>query len=238
MMSAAPPALLVPPVRLGRLLRDARQAQGHSLVELSRLSGFAIDEGWLAEVEAGGVVLDERLVGWLTSLYGVPAETLVPERARLVLDLEEGRVCAGGRCVDIVPSAPDHILANYVSLVTMLRGLEPGAAIRFRAPDLAVLAEALSLDEADVLRRLTILARSRRTGVAASLLRRRVVFPVAGVVVGLTVAGALLLVRSPDADRGGVPVSTPDPASVDGPEVSVEIGDAVVIERGGEQRVR
>jgi hypothetical protein len=43
---APPPALLVPPVRLGRLLRDAREAHGESIPELVRRSGLAYDDQW------------------------------------------------------------------------------------------------------------------------------------------------------------------------------------------------
>jgi hypothetical protein len=120
----------------------------------------------------------------------------------------------------------------------MLRGLEPGSPIQFRAPDLAVLAEALHLDEAEIVRRLEALVSSPRSKVAAALLRRRLIVPVAGVMVGLTVAGALLLVRSPEPSRDGAPAPASTGVSVDAGVVPVEIGDAVVIELGGEQRVR
>ena len=49
----ADPALLVPPVRLGRLLSQAREAPGRTPSDLARGCGLAYDESWFAQLEAG-----------------------------------------------------------------------------------------------------------------------------------------------------------------------------------------
>ena len=89
-MTTASPALLVPPVRLGRLLGEIRQAHGESLADLVRRCGLAFDEAFFAELEAGRAELDEPLVRWVTELYGVATSDLLPARSELIIDLTEG----------------------------------------------------------------------------------------------------------------------------------------------------
>ena len=68
--------MLVPPVRLGRLLSQAREAQGRTPSDLARGCGLAYDESWFAELEAGRVLLDDPLVKWV-SVALVAASVLV-----------------------------------------------------------------------------------------------------------------------------------------------------------------
>src|SRR5690606_19109996 len=75
-------------------------------------------------------------------------------------------------------------------------------------------------------------------------LRRRVIVPVAGILVSLTAVGGLLLVRSSDTDAAGEDVPAYDSGSTStarprpGVDVPVELGDAVVADRSGIVRTR
>ena len=228
------PALLVPPVRLGRLLRDARLAQDESLPALVRRSGLAFDEDWFAEVELGRVELDEPLVRWLTDLYGVQSGALVPARTDLVIDLSEGWVAAGTMRRDVRSVQTDHILTDYLTLVYLLRGLPPGSPLALRDLDMTVLGDALRRKPGEVRTHLTRMLEADPTPISdrSSVLRRRLVVPVAGILVGFTAVGGLLLVRA-----GGASAED-SPASVGTGVPAVEIGTAVVLEPGGVQHTR
>jgi transcriptional regulator with XRE-family HTH domain len=232
-VTTPPAATLVPPVRLGRLLGEARAAHGETYADLARRCGLAFDENFFAQVEAGRAQLDEPLVRWIAELYGVTTSELVPARSELIIDLTEGHLSVGERRVSISGRNPDQILTNYLALVYALRGLPVGTSIPLRQVDLGVLGQALDLSTRDVGRSLGQMMTAEHTAVRdhARTLRRRLVVPVAGILVGVTAAGALLLVRGDDTGGYG---STPPPA---GPVVSVSasvpvaIGDAVVLER-------
>jgi hypothetical protein len=242
---APAPALLVPPVRLGRILHDARQAHGETLPELVRRSGLAYDESWFADLEAGRVLLDEALVRWAGALYGVSSSEIVPARSQLVIDLDEGMISAGGRATALASTGEagsvDAVLANYLALVYLLRDLPPGTPIPLREVDLTVLSQALQRDRRDLRTSLGRLISADGAALArrSESLRRRLIVPVAGILVGLTAVGGLLLVRT----NGSEAHADEGPATEEGPavtarDVPVEIGDAVVIERGEAQTTR
>ena len=250
-VTAPSPALLVPPVRLGRLLRDAREAQGESIPALVRRSGLAYDEEWFARLEAGTVALDDSLVRWAGSLYGIGAGEIVPARSRLVIDLDEGMIAVGSQRVGLTAAqatstGAEQLLANYLALVYLLRDLPPGTPIPMREVDVAVLAQALQRDDRYVRAALHRLISADSAGLArrSRTMRRRVIVPVAGILVGLTAVGGLLLVRSTgtEARADDLPATQGGPTSTAKPvptgSVPVEIGDAAVLQHGGAQTTR
>ncbi len=232
-MSSSTPALLVPPVRLGRLLGEARQSSGESLEDLVRRCGLVYEEEFFGAVEEGRVELDESLVRWLTDLYGVQAGVLVPTRSRLIIDLDEGHVAVGESRFDINAADPDAILTNYLALVYSLRGLPVGTPIPLRHADLTVLGDALTIAQRDVSLALGRMMSLNTEAVRehARALHRRLVVPVAGILVGLTALGGLLLVRSDNAGAAGGPPAAPAPTLGATAQVPVQVGDAVVIQR-------
>ena len=227
------PATLVPPVRLARLLGEARVASGESLDDLVRRSGLAFEEEFFADVESGRASLDEPLVRWLAELYGVQAGAIVPARSQLIIDLNEGHVAVGDTNVDLEDRDPAHILTNYLALVYSLRGLPVGTPIPLRQVDLSALSEALRLAPREVSSALGHMMISRTDHVRdhARSLRRRLVVPVAGILVGLTAVGGLLLVRSEGAGSAH-PVAPSSASTVTAAaEIPVQIGEAVVLRR-------
>ena len=197
---------LVPPRRLGTLLRQARVASGLELAELAAGSELSLVE--LDDIEHGRGDLDAVSLTELTRLYGVDDSGLVPERTQLVIDLDEGRIAVSHADVDVA-AGPDAILARYLALVYRLRGLPVGTPLHLRDVDLDVLSSALFVEAAEVERRLRRLmfdesevARDQRR------IRHQLVLPLAGVVIAATSIGILVLVTYEDIPRPPDAVAT------------------------------
>jgi hypothetical protein len=204
---------LVPPRRLGALLRDERVARGRTVDELAPASPFSGTE--LAAIEAGDRDLTDAELSAVLQAYGVGADELVPERAKLVIDLDEQVLSAGGAARALAGEAPtaDEVLASYLSLVYTLRHATPGTRIVLRDADIDVLARALDLAQTAVSERLHVLMAEPGGEVQrrSRLLRGRVLVPLAGVVVAATAIGALVLVQGDDPQT----IST-EPAASEG----------------------
>ncbi len=202
---------LVPPQRLGRLLAEARLARRSSLAALSLAGGGVFSPEELAAVEAGRFELSDADVARLAATYGVEAHALLPQRTRLVIDLHEGHVTAGGVRVPALRTggratgrdaadrrlgrAVDDVLTRYLGLVYGLRGLSPGVPLALRHDDLEVLAEALGRTVSDVERRLAGLMADPGDRVTRRIrhLLVRLVVPEAGILVATVAAAALVL---------------------------------------------
>jgi transcriptional regulator with XRE-family HTH domain len=204
---------LVPPRRLGTLLRDERAARGRTVDELAAASSFSASD--LTAIEAGDRHLTDAELSVVLDAYGVRADQLVPERAKLVIDLDEQVLSAGGAAQTLAGEAPtaDEVLASYLSLVYTLRHATPGTRIVLRDADIAVLARALDLAQHAVSEKLHTLMAEPRGEVQrrSRLLRGRVLVPLAGVVVAATAIGALVLVQGDDPQT----IST-EPAAAEG----------------------
>ena len=191
-------ATLVPPRRLGALLRQSRVAAGQSLESLARPDLTVVD---LDDIEHGRRLVDDELLQRLVGLYGVEDANLLPERSQLVIDLDEGRIAIDESDLETGElSGADAVLARYLALVYHLRELPLGSAIALRDLDLDVLSSALELGTDEVTRRLQglmededAIARDQRR------IRRRMLLPLVGVVIAAVSGGALLLVAESDA---------------------------------------
>jgi transcriptional regulator with XRE-family HTH domain len=224
-ITAPTPAVLVPPVRLGRLLAETREAAGESLEELAHRSAMLADAAFLDAIESGRAELDEPTVRWVTALYGVRSEQLVPQRARLIIDLTEGTVGAGELQLRFEEPTQHQVLVNYLALVYAMRNVSVGTPIPMRKEDVHILGEALQqrsrVLEAD-LRQLMLGAVPHVEGRSRTF-RRRLVVPLAGVFVAATAMGGLLLLPGHgDHDRASVVQTAPAPT---------EIGEAVSLSR-------
>ncbi len=212
-------ALLVPPSRLGRVLRDQRQHRDLSIAELSDVSELSTE--LLEDAEQGRARLDEKLLDELASAYQIDVAELAPQRAELVIDLDEGWISSTGRRVKIdrADEADEaDVLTRYLALVYTLREVPMGSQIPLRDLDVGVLAHALEAQRNEIERELTGLmnASPGQLEAVGSSLRKRIVVPLAGILVGVTAMGGLVLVKAESS------VSVGD-------EVPVDIGDAVMI---------
>jgi len=193
----APTTTLVPPRRLGTLLRQARVTAGWELSDLTAESGLSVVE--LDDIEHGRRELDETTLTALISTYGIDGAGLVPARSQLVIDLDEGRIAVNHSDVDVDGSfGPDAVLTRYLALVYRLRDLPLGTSLHLRDVDLDVLSTSLSLASNDIESRLHRLMGST-TDVALDQrrIRRQLLLPLVGVVIAATGVGTLLLVTEP-----------------------------------------
>lgn len=233
--SAHPPLALVPPRRLGLLLSDLRTDRQTSIADLASRSFFTPAD--LQAIEAGDRDLTDDELREVLDVYAVDPAQLVPERARLVIDLDEHVVAVGDEQRSLAGRAPtaDQVLASYLSLVYALRRAAPGTEIVLRDADLDVLARALDLAKPTVTSHLHRLMAEPTPEVQrrSRLLRGRVLVPLAGVVVAATAIGALVMVQS---DEGQSVVTEPAAASLepafvmtnaDGSTTPVYIGDGI-----------
>ena len=237
--------ILVPPRRLGALLRQARLDAGRELADLAADCDLTVVD--LDDLEHGRLTVDDVLLARLIELYGVEDATLVPERSELVIDLDEGRIAVHGTDdpdtrVPGEAVAPDLVLARYLALVYRLRDIPLGTAVPLRDVDLAVLAAALELPSDDVQARLRRLMGNDQTVERDHRrIRRRLLLPLVGVVIAVTGVGTLLLVAAGDragqapatttaVDTGAAREAGPSTPAVTVPAVSPSIGDAAVVE--------
>ncbi len=234
---------LVPPVRLGKMLREQREANGWSLAGVALEHGVDIAD--LVTIENGLQVVDFETLEFVSRVYGVDKTTLVPARTELIIDLDEGTIHTAERSLQVGAGRPaEELLTRYLALVHTLRGIPVGAAMTLRDVDVDVLASALQLSEDSVARQLHSLMRNADGQVerTARTLRKSVVVPLAGVLVGLTTLGGLILVRSSNDLDAAIPRGGPAlEIAIDAPETlerssvpfgGVEIGTAVTLERG------
>ena len=208
-----PTTTLVPPRRLGTLLRQARVSAGQELTDLTTRSGLTLVE--LDDIEHGRRELDEKTLIALVAAYGVEDAGIVPSRSQLVIDLDEGRLAVNRSEIDVDSSSgPDAILTRYLALVYRLRDLPLGTALPLRDVDVEVLSSALSLAGGDVEYRLHRLM-DHRSDVETDQrrIRRQLLLPLVGVVIAATGIGTLVLVADRDTptipDAGGARIDTP-----------------------------
>lgn len=216
-------ATTVPLRRLGALLRVARGEVG--LDEVARRSAGRYEVAELVEIESGEVSLTDDQVRELLAIYRADPGELASSRSTLVVDLDEGTVAAGPWATSFQPDADttDDVLARYLALVYEMRGIEPGTPVPLRTLDISVLSDALELPTFDVEARLHILmdADDGRVEQLRALLRRRVLVPAIGLVVGVTGLGVLLLVPGARTD--------PAPGAELGRAASVMASDTMVV---------
>jgi len=233
---------LVPPRRLGSLLRQARLAAGSDIDEFAARGEFGVID--LDDIENGRRAVDDVTLSNLLSLYGIEDAGLLPTRSRLVIDLDASRIAIDQVDVTVDESASaDMVLARYLALVYRLRDLPLGTPLSLRDVDLDVLSSALAIDSTEVESRLerlmldkSAVSRDQRR------LRRRLLVPLAGVIVAATAVGVLVLVSqsndpapvvndtpstlvSTDLGSGGAVVENPA-----APSVSTDLGSGAAVE--------
>jgi len=213
---------LVPPRRLGTLLRQARVAAGLDLEQLAAQTLLTVVD--LDDLERGRRMVDDQLLKELVRLYGVADAGLMPTRSRLVIDLEENRIAVDDAeaMVEGV-TGPDAVLARYLALVYRLRDLPLGTPLALRDIDLDVLSVSLKIDSEEVASRLKrLMVQKDEVARDQKRIRRRLLLPLVGVVIAASSAGVLVLVAEVE------PAPGPTPAPTLGVETDLGNGAAVV----------
>lgn len=190
---------LIPPGRLGVLLQQRRRARELSIDEVAAQGWLLASE--LDNLEHGRMIVDDAIATELARLYRIDVGGITPQRSRLIIDLEEQRLLVGDRTETLPSDATPHlVLGRYLAMVQLLRAWKPNQPFPLRADDLAVLGDSLGLAPATVEDQLRQLLESGQVDEGVRRLRRRLVVPAAGLLVGTTVAGALVLIRSGSSD--------------------------------------
>lgn len=187
---------LVPHRRLGTLLAERRELYGCSLEDMARRSMGRFTDAELRSIESGQVTLDDAAVEALSLVYEFNSAPVSQQRSKLIIADDEQLP---------VPLAPEDfdealvlsVLRRYVALLYLLRNKSVGDTLPLRGDDTEVLATVFQLDEAEIV---DILERimehdSEIVGEQADRMRRRLVVPAAGLLVGPTPAGMLVLVK-------------------------------------------
>ena len=189
---------LVPPGRLGALLSAARRESGVDIAALSARSGGVFTPSVLESVERGRHVLDDDAVAQLTGLYGIDDSQVIPERSRLILDLGSGNMSIGdtGFATGTGSGEVDEVLQRYLSLLYLMRNMQPGTELTLRDRDLEVLSETLeqSLKVLEMRLGELMLGRSGQVEKKKGLLGSKLLLPAAGLLVALTAVGSLVIV--------------------------------------------
>ncbi|MFT5201067.1 MAG: transcriptional regulator with XRE-family HTH domain [Candidatus Aldehydirespiratoraceae bacterium] len=235
----SPTTSLVPPRRLGTLLREARVASGLELSALTVASGLTVVD--LEDIEYGRRDLDEQTMEALVRAYCIEDAGLVPERSLLIIDLDEGRIAVNHSGLDVDPaSGPDAVLARYLALVYRLRDMPLGAQLHLRDVDVSVLSTALELGNNDIESRLhRLMAEESTIEQDQKRIRRQLLLPLVGVLIAATGVGTLVLIAQPDtvpppaADVAAVDLGAPriaTPAIEEAPTIITDIGNGGAIE--------
>jgi hypothetical protein len=198
-------APLVPPHRLGVLLQQRRTELGRSIEDVAATPGSTFSVPQLRQIEAGGAQLSDSRVNQLLEVYRAEGQPVVPARFGLEIDLTEGRLSAGRNRVSLPATVDagslDETLGRYLTLLYLLRGAEPGTRIDLRDRDLGVLSTSLEEAVTDIERRLVALMVDRGVDPWFTRLRHKLAVPAAGIFVGLTAVGGLVLVQFPSGER-------------------------------------
>lgn len=187
---------LVPHRRLGSLLAERRNLYGYSVADMSRASAGRFSETELDAIERGLVPLDDVTIEALSLLYEFNSAPPTQQRSRLVISDEED-VPADIVGTTFTDEQAVLLLRRFVALLYLLRGKAVGEVLPLRGDDTQVISAALERDEASVILAINrIMAEDAvAVGELADRMRHRLVVPAAGLVVGPTPAGMLLLVK-------------------------------------------
>ena len=175
------------------------------------------------------------MAGRLADAYGCDVASLLPNRDVAPVILEPGylRVGAASKTLRSDDPHPDEVLKGYLGLLYDMRSMKPGTRIPLRDPDLDALAEALGGTSDAIETRLIELmhvTRDEAATMTASLLRRRLVVPAAGIIFGAgLLTGAVKLTDEHGSKAQTTPTSIGAPASV--AKSDVTLGTAATVGR-------
>ncbi len=203
----------VPTQRFGALLNTHRSEQGADLDELSRRSNGEFTPEFLSIVEKGRVPLADQTMQRLALLYGVQEQTMDQRTSELVLDLPGGQLSVGGDVIELssteggktYETQVDYILERYLSLLYILRQVDPGSQLPLREPDLLVLSGSLTAEIEMIERRLTELMLSPSVSNRTKSILKRYLVPSAGLLVAAMSLGSLVIVSGLGSDTIGNP---------------------------------
>jgi hypothetical protein len=187
---------LVPRRRLGTLLAERRELYGYTVADMARRSMGQFSESRLEAIELGQGDLDDVAIEALSLVYEFNSRPPSKQRSHLIIaDDEYIPVSISADAFD--STLVSAVLQRYVALLYLLRNQTVGEGLPLRGDDTSMLASAFRCDEEVILSELDrIIAEDMALiGEYADRMRRRLVVPAAGLLVGPTPAGMLVLVK-------------------------------------------
>lgn len=187
---------LVPHRRLGAILAQRREMHGYDLSDMARRSMGQFTAADLEAIEAGALILDDARIEALSLIYEFNSMPPSAQRSRLIIADDE----------DLPTSlSPDDftdelvlaVMQRYVALLYLMRSKPVGEILQVRGDDAAMLGHAFNRTETDILAVLERIMEHDTEIVEthAERMRRRLVVPAAGLLVGPTPRGMLVLVK-------------------------------------------
>ena len=187
---------LVPQRRLGSLLSQRRDEYGYGLGDMARRSMGRFSEADLEAIEDGSVSLDDADIEALSLLYEFNSTPPRAQRSKLILaDDEDLPLPFGPESFD--DALIHSVMVRYVALLYLLRNEPVGEKLALRSDDIEMLADAFDRSYALIVEEIEqiMFVDVALLGEQAELMRRRLVVPAAGLLVGPTPAGMLVLVK-------------------------------------------
>jgi transcriptional regulator with XRE-family HTH domain len=240
---------LIPPRRLGSLLSASRAAKGLTLADMALQSNGEFSLSALASIERGTTPVFGPDLERVVELYGLEADSFIPTRSKLVVDMDEGRMWVSEtrhRAKVGRQATRSEVLARYLSMVYCMRGIDPGTRVTLRVEDLDVLGASLGTGVGRIVSDLEALMDDPGGQVTwrSRLLKKSVLVPAAGLLVAFCGAGALVLTSGGDAGAAERQPAAPAATSATGEDVGfhaagdvagdVRLGPAVVQERNAD----
>lgn len=187
---------LVPHRRLGVMLAQRRELHGYELSDMARRSMGQFTVAELEAIEAGSVVLDDAKIEALSLIYEFNSMPPSAQRSRLIIADDEDlptTLSADDFTEDLILS----VLQRYVALLYLMRSKPVGEVLQVRADDAAMLGHAFNRTATDIVAMLERVMEEDTEIVEmhTERMRRRLVVPAAGLLVGPTPLGMLVLVK-------------------------------------------
>ncbi len=212
-------AELIPAHRFGSLLAETRTKNGLDLADVASQTDGRFSVEHLADLERGNDLLSESDVALLASFYGLRTDHVLPQRAKLCLDLDARIMRVGTEIVQLGETAEHDILQRYLSIVYMLRGIQAGAEVPLRNDDLAILSASLH-ERIELIEEQLLAMMVGGDPALVGLVERlgaKLWVPGAGILVGAVGLGALVFATGAEAkvaDNTSIDAGVTAPATV------------------------
>jgi transcriptional regulator with XRE-family HTH domain len=195
-MTAATAMGLVPHRRLGAMLAQRREMHGYELSDMARRSMGQFSVADLEAIEAGSMILDDAKIEALSLIYEFNSMPPSAHRSRLIIADDEDLPTSLSPD-DFTEELVLSVLQRYVALLYLMRSKPVGELLQVRADDAQMLGLAFNRTESDItalLERIMV-HDTEVVQMYADRMRRRLVVPAAGMLVGPTPLGMLVLVK-------------------------------------------
>lgn len=177
---------VLPPERLGALMRQARRTAGLSRRRAANMA--AITPGKLIAYERGWERADRLIVDTLNDVFGITMDQLIPPRKTVVFSSTQ--LSSGAVTVATSSPARDDVLRGLVELVREARAAKRESQLQFRQSDLEILVGVLDTDESVLATRIiAILGCDESEATAISGLLRTLAGPLLGAAFSVAVIG-------------------------------------------------